>query len=38
MSRLIRRTLTHPLLAVGSTLLWGVIELFALNRLRREGH
>ena len=32
---LIRKTLTHPALALGSTVLWGLIELVALNRFRR---
>lgn len=36
MKQIIHRTLTHPLLAIGSTLLWGVVELLALNRRRRE--
>ena len=34
MSELFRRTVTHPLLAIGSTLLWGVVELLALQRNR----
>lgn len=29
------KLLTHPLLALGSTLIWGLVELVALNRLRR---
>jgi hypothetical protein len=35
-----RRFITHPVLALGSTLLWGVIELLALLRSRRHdaGH
>lgn len=32
MSALIRRTVTHPLLAIGGTLLWGIVELLALQR------
>lgn len=35
MYRTIQKSLTHPLLALGSTLLWGVIELVALNRRHR---
>ncbi len=31
---MMRRLLTHPALALGSTLLWGVIELLALLRSR----
>jgi len=31
----LRRTLSHPTLALGSTLLWGVIELVALQNARR---
>ncbi len=30
-----RRTVTHPALAIGGTLLWGVVELLA---LQRRGH
>lgn len=31
---MIRRFVTHPALALGSTLLWGAIELLALLRSR----
>ncbi len=31
---MMRRFVTHPALALGSTLLWGVIELLALLRSR----
>jgi hypothetical protein len=31
---MMRRLITHPALALGSTLLWGVIELLALLRSR----
>ncbi len=31
-----RRFVTHPMLALGSTLLWGVVELLALWRARRR--
>jgi hypothetical protein len=31
---MMRRFIAHPALALGSTLLWGVIELLALLRLR----
>ena len=31
---MLRRTVTHPLLAVGSALLWGIVELLALQRSR----
>ena len=34
MSDFFRRTVTHPVLAIGSTLLWGVVELVALQRSR----
>ncbi|WP_428421185.1 hypothetical protein [Methylibium sp.] len=34
MAGLIRQTLTHPALALGSTLLWGAIEFVALCRSR----
>lgn len=27
-----RRTVTHPALAIGGTLLWGLVELLALQR------
>jgi hypothetical protein len=33
----IRKMLTHPILALGSTVIWGLIEFFALNRMRRNG-
>ncbi len=32
-----RRYITHPALALGSTLLWGAIELLALLRSRWNG-
>jgi hypothetical protein len=35
MLKIVRRTITHPSLAIGSTLLWGVIELLALQRSAR---
>ena len=37
MYKTLQKSLTHPLLALGSTLLWGVVELVALNRRRRPG-
>jgi hypothetical protein len=36
MRTLVRKLLTHPMLALGSTLIWGLVELVALNRLRRH--
>lgn len=36
MYRAIRKTLSHPALALGSTVLWGIIELIALYRARRR--
>lgn len=30
-----RRLLTHPALALGSTLIWGLVEVMALWRSRR---
>ena len=33
----IRKILTHPVLALGSTVIWGLIEFVALNRMRRNG-
>jgi hypothetical protein len=35
MRSIVHKLLTHPLLALGSTLIWGLVELVALNRLRR---
>lgn len=32
----LRRTFTYPILALGSTVLWGIIEFVALNRRRPE--
>jgi hypothetical protein len=37
MRPIIRKILTHPALALGSTVIWGLIEFVALNRLRRSG-
>lgn len=37
MYQTLRKTLAHPLLAIGSTVLWGIIELVALNRPSRAG-
>ena len=34
---IIRKTLTHPALALGSTIIWGLVEFVALNRARRSG-
>ncbi len=34
MRSLIRSTMTHPALALGSTVLWGLVELMALWRSR----
>lgn len=34
MASLIRQTLSHPALALGSTVLWGAIEFVALCRSR----
>ena len=35
MHELMRKAIAHPALALGSTLLWGLLELVALQRLRR---
>jgi hypothetical protein len=32
-----RRTLGHSLLVLGHALIWGLVELVALNRYRRPG-
>ncbi|MBK7134973.1 MAG: hypothetical protein IPH73_01665 [Rhodocyclales bacterium] len=37
MRTLIGRTLVHPALSLGSTLLWGVLEFIALQRSRLAG-
>jgi hypothetical protein len=34
MSTLLRKTITHPALAIGSALLWGLVEAIALQRAR----
>lgn len=34
MSVFLRKTISHPALALGSTLLWGLVELLALARSR----
>ena len=36
MRDIFRRAITHPALALGSTVLWGVLELVALQRARRQ--
>ncbi len=35
MLKTIRKTIAHPALAIGSTLLWGVVEFVALQRSAR---
>ncbi len=35
---MMRRLVAHPALALGSTLLWGAIELLALLRSRYSAH
>lgn len=37
MRNIIGRTLFHPALSLGSTLLWGILELIALQRSRLAG-
>lgn len=37
MKRLVRRIACYPFLALGSTLLWGAVELLALQRAHRRG-
>jgi len=37
MGLVVRRMITHPALALGSTVLWGVVELLALTRSRLLG-
>ena len=34
MGGLLRKTISHPALALGSTLLWGLVEFLALSRSR----
>jgi len=35
MGKFLRNSFSHPVLALGSTMLWGVIEWFALQSSRR---
>ena len=35
MNTFFRKTITHPALAIGSALLWGLLEFIALQRSRR---
>ncbi|WP_422899084.1 hypothetical protein [Propionivibrio sp.] len=35
MRNLFRNTISHPALALGSTLLWGLVEFMALQNSRR---
>ncbi|MDB5800542.1 MAG: hypothetical protein JWL63_1481 [Rhodocyclales bacterium] len=37
MLKTIRKTITHPALAISSTLLWGIVEFVALQRSARMG-
>lgn len=37
MQSLLRKSITHPALALGSTLLWGLVEFVALCRSRWAG-
>jgi hypothetical protein len=37
MLKTIRKSIAHPALAIGSTLLWGVVEFVALQRAMRTG-
>ncbi|MDP3440278.1 MAG: hypothetical protein U0989_20295 [Azonexus sp.] len=36
MVNIFRKTFAHPVLAIGSTVLWGIIELVALSRAGRS--
>ncbi len=36
MHKLFRKTISHPALALGSTVLWGLLEFIALQRSRRN--
>jgi hypothetical protein len=36
MVTLFRKSIAHPALAIGSALLWGIIEFIALQRARRD--
>jgi hypothetical protein len=35
MRNIFRRTIAHPALALGSTVLWGLVEFMALQKSRR---
>lgn len=35
MFNIFRKTFAHPVLAIGSTVIWGIIELVALSRAGR---
>jgi hypothetical protein len=37
MRNFFRKTISHPALALGSTVLWGLIEFMALQSSRRAG-
>lgn len=36
MNPLIQKVINHPALLLGSAALWGILEFFALQRLRRD--
>ena len=36
MRDIFRKTITHPALALGSTVLWGLVEFMALQKSRRR--
>jgi len=38
MRNIIGKTISHPALSLGSTLLWGLLEFVALQRLRLARH
>ena len=36
MHHVIQKAITHPVISLGSAVLWGILEFMALQRLRRE--
>ncbi len=36
MHHVVQKALTHPVISLGTAILWGILEFMALQRLRRE--
>ncbi len=36
MNHIIQKAISHPVISLGTAILWGILEFMALQRLRRE--